>query len=213
MFVEFLGLPAAGKTTTVKRLLDDPSIKVKTLRQIKRYPERNIIVLKDFILGIWVLKIHFFRLFNLFITINNTSRLKLLNIVLKIGLINSTKLSYSDEVILCDQLVLQDLWSILVRERSINMKSLDWLLDFYSRIFIGPNLRVIYLDKDLEIVKKQYLNRIDHDDIFKDIPEDALGSEIYRADKIIRSIIFHLPRQYIKSTNNYDQLLAYINES
>jgi hypothetical protein len=211
--IEFFGLPAVGKTTIVNKLLADQAVASKSFKQLQHANNKIFRLVKNFLFGSWVLKKHSFRLVHLFFSIDNRSRTKLINIIIKIGILNNLRVSHLNETVVCDQLVLQDLWSILVHEPLFELNDIKWLLSFYVRKFVGPNVRVIYMKRDLDIVKSQYLTRSENNDIFKGTNETELDVKMQKSHKIMCEIVSYLPEQHLKVSTDYNRLVEYINEN
>ena len=212
ILLEFFGMPAVGKTTTVKLLLRHGDKGVRKLESI--HGKSNILIqFWRLAIGIWLLRKNILKFVHVFSTVSGRSRTKLLNIILKIGLVHSLSNKMSQEIVACEQLILQDIWSIIVFEEKVNFNDIFWFLSVYSAMIIEYNIKIIILDVHLDVIEKRYLSRKDSKDIFSDTPKETLKEKMIEAHQVITRIIAEVPKQQVIHITEYQQLVEYLNEN
>ena len=212
MLLEFFGMPAVGKTTTVKLLMRHED---EGLRKIESIHSKSNTLIKSFwysAIGLWLLRKNIIKFIYIFSTVTGRSRIKVLNIILKIGLVHSLASKMSQEIVVCDQLILQDIWSIIVFEEKIDLNDFNWFLNVYSEMIIAYNLKIIILDVHLDVIEKRYMSRKNSKDIFSDIPKITLKENMIEAHQIMKSIIGQVPQEQVIFIKEYQQMTEYLNE-
>lgn len=212
MLLEFFGMPGVGKTTTVKLLMRHEDEGLRKIESIHSKSNTLIKSLWYLAMGLWLLRKNIIKFIYIFSTVTSRSRIKVLNIILKIGLVHSLARKMSQEIVVCDQLILQDIWSIIVFEEKIDLNDFNWFLNMYSEMISAYNLKIIILDVHLDVIEKRYMSRKNSKDIFSDIPKISLKENMIEAHQVMKSIIGQVPQEQVIFIKGYQQMAEYLNE-
>lgn len=197
MIYEFFGMPAAGKTTYAKSLIEEcsgnSSIQGVPVEQVGQWRSFKIFLMGLMRVAGWPAV----RCVCKLIWCNNLACiLKILNIIHKSELIRHLNVESYPNVVF-DQLCIQDTWSILFRT-NWDVGSLSWLFEHYLTSIGGIQIRLVYIDCSPEVLYRQYVGRENHKDALSKFNNDDLMSEMRRGINIFNNITAKLSENDIQ---------------